>query len=228
MPSSAERRLVARRRVTLTFDNGPHAAGTPVVLEALARRGLKATFFLVAEKLGDPGLRALAQEVRAQGHTLANHTLTHGTPLGQRPEPGVAEREIGEAQRLLDGLATGRLFRPNGAGGQLGAHMLSEAAVDYLEAQGYTTVAWNCVPGDWIAPPGAWVGRALEAMQAQDWTLLVLHDYCAGTGADLERFLDTLLAAGYEFTQDFPPECVLLQDGRRQPALEGNYTPRMG
>jgi len=37
------------KRVTLTFDNGPHAQGTPQLLDVLARRSLKATFMLVGE-----------------------------------------------------------------------------------------------------------------------------------------------------------------------------------
>jgi len=40
-----ERRLASQDRVALTFDDGPHAQGTPAVLEALARGGASATAF---------------------------------------------------------------------------------------------------------------------------------------------------------------------------------------
>ena len=215
------------QRITLTFDNGPHAQGTPYLLDVLARRSLKATFMLVGEYLRDPALRTLAQRTRAAGHVIGNHTLTHGVPLGKRPGRDAAEREIGEAQRLLGELATGKLFRPNGDKGRLGEHMLSEDAVDYLCTNGYTAISWNCVPQDWVMPADGWVARAREAMNAQDWTLLVLHDYCVESiKHNLGPFLDRLAAEGYEFCSEFPPECVMIRDGVRTPALEGMYTRR--
>jgi peptidoglycan/xylan/chitin deacetylase (PgdA/CDA1 family) len=215
------------KSVTLTFDNGPHAQGTPHLLDVLARRSLKATFMLVGEYLRDPELRTLARRIRDEGHAIGNHTLTHGVPLGKRPGRDVAEREIGETQRLLGDLATGRLFRPNGDKGRLGEHMLSEDAVDYLCANRYTAISWNCVPEDWVMPADAWVTRAQETMKTQEWTLLVLHDYCAESAMKhVGPFLDRLIAENYEFSMQFPPECVLIRDGARTPALQGMYTRR--
>lgn len=214
------------KRVTLTFDNGPHPQGTPYLLDLLAQRSLKATFALVGEKLRDPALRKLAQQTHSQGHTIANHTLTHGVPLGLRPGQDVAEREIGEAQQLLGELATGKLFRPNGDKGKLGEHMLSEDAVDYLCANRYTAISWNCVPQDWVMPADAWVARALDTMKAQEWTLLVLHDHCVDSMKHVGPFLDRLAGEGYEFSLQFPAECVLIKDGVRTAALQGMYTPR--
>ncbi|MDB5882768.1 MAG: polysaccharide deacetylase family protein [Ramlibacter sp.] len=214
------------KRVTLTFDNGPHPEGTPYLLDILAKRSLEATFLLVGEKLRDPQLRKLAQETRNQGHAIANHTLTHGVPLGKRPGRDVAEREIGEAQQMLGELATGKLFRPNGDKGQLGPHMLSEDAVDYLCENRYTAVSWNCVPQDWIMPADAWVGRAVDTMKTQDWSVLVLHDHCVDAGKHVGAFLDRLAGEGWEFSLQFPPDVVMIKDGVRTPALEGLYSPR--
>ena len=93
----------------------------------LADRSLRATFFVVAQNLRDPSLRALAARARAEGHRIGNHTLTHGSALGRRPGRDVADTEIGQAQSLLEGLTTAKLFRPNGdKGGELDEHMLSE------------------------------------------------------------------------------------------------------
>jgi len=153
--------------------------------------------------------------------------LTHGVALGKRPGPEAAQREIGETQQLLGELATGKLFRPNGEKGRLGPHMLSEDAVDYLCAHRYTAISWNCVPQDWVMPDHAWVARALDEMATQEWTLLVLHDYCVESALKhVGPFLDRLASEGYEFSMEFPPECVMIRDGVRTPALEGLYTPR--
>jgi peptidoglycan/xylan/chitin deacetylase (PgdA/CDA1 family) len=198
-------------------------------LQVLADRSLKATFFVVGDNLKDPALRELAVQIRNEGHRVANHTMTHGVALGRRPGREVAEAEIGETQALLEGLATDKLFRPHGDRGdrgQLSRHMLSEDAVAYLETHGFTAVSWNCVPQDWIGPAGAWVQRAEAILRTQDWSALVLHDHClAGSMQYLEGFLDSLAAQGYQFTQDFPADCLLIDRGRRTAALEGCYTP---
>ena len=58
-----------------TFDDGPHATITPELLDALAQRGVHATFFVNgknAERYPDIVLRAAAE-----GHQIANHTYSH-------------------------------------------------------------------------------------------------------------------------------------------------------
>lgn len=61
--------------VALTFDDGPHPQGTPAVLEALAARDAKATFFMVAEQVDR--YPSLAAEVVAAGHEAAVHGYRH-------------------------------------------------------------------------------------------------------------------------------------------------------
>src|SRR4051812_37880365 len=59
----------------LTFDDGPNSDGTPEVLEILNQSCVQATFFLVARKAA--ARRQLVDEIRAQGHTIGNHSLDH-------------------------------------------------------------------------------------------------------------------------------------------------------
>src|SRR5271166_5364505 len=51
-PLGIEDRTASGRGYALTFDDGPHAQGTPAVLEILARADLRATFFLSASRCG--------------------------------------------------------------------------------------------------------------------------------------------------------------------------------
>src|SRR5487761_2008907 len=56
-PLGVEDRTADGRGYALTFDDGPHAQGTPAVLEILGRENVQATFFLVGEQLlRNPGL----------------------------------------------------------------------------------------------------------------------------------------------------------------------------
>ena len=69
------RRLTTTRGVALTFDDGPHAQGTPAVLERLDRAGATATFFLVGEQVERNA--SLAAEIAAAGHEVAVHGYRH-------------------------------------------------------------------------------------------------------------------------------------------------------
>jgi peptidoglycan/xylan/chitin deacetylase (PgdA/CDA1 family) len=198
--------------LTLTFDNGPEPEATPQVLDVLARRGSRTTFFVIGEKLAMPGRRALTERARAEGHWIGNHTWTHSGPLGARGGD-LSDDEIGRTQRVLGDLAhPHRYFRPQGGGGELGPHLLTAGNADYLAHGGYTCVLWNSIPRDWDDPDG-WVDRALAHCAQQSWTLMVLHDIASGAMRHLDRFLDQVAESGGRLRQDFPPDCVPMADG---------------
>jgi peptidoglycan/xylan/chitin deacetylase (PgdA/CDA1 family) len=202
-------------RVTLSFDNGPEPEVTPGVLDVLRARGLSATFFVLGHKLA--GHRALAERAHAEGHWIGNHSWSHSGPLGRAPDdPSIAEAEIGRTQKLIGDLShPDRLFRPQGGGGSLGPHLLSEAALNHLVHGRYTCVLWNAVPGDFRDPDG-WVDRALALCRGPDPVALVLHDLPNGAMRHLDRFLGRLADQGAVFTQDFPESCIPLRRGEAQ------------
>jgi len=212
-------RTLAAMEVCVTFDNGPDAGTTPGVLDALAARGVLATFFVVGEQLA--GARALAERAHAEGHWIGNHTYTHAAPFGRVLEPGAARREIEATQALIGDLAhPDRLFRPPGGGGELGPDLLSPPAVEALTAGRYTCVLWNAVPRDWEDPDG-WVERALAQCRARERTLLVLHDLPTGAMRRLPRFLDAARDEGARFVQAPPEACVPVRRGAVTASLAG-------
>src|ERR1700692_1922338 len=98
--------VILMKRVTLTFDNGPTPGITEHVLDILSTRRIQTTFFVVGERLAGPGGRALAIRAHSEGHWIANHSLTHSAPLGEKPDAEYARREIDEKQNLIGGRAT--------------------------------------------------------------------------------------------------------------------------
>jgi peptidoglycan/xylan/chitin deacetylase (PgdA/CDA1 family) len=197
--------------LTLTFDNGPDPDATPLALDTLAHHNIRATFFVIGKNLSEH--RALGERAATEGHWIGNHTFTHSGPLGSRQKDGLIEHEIGRTQGLIGSLAhPHRYFRPQGGGGQLGAHLLSAEAADYLARGRYTCVLWNAIPRDWDDPDG-WVDRALAQCREQPWTLMVLHDIASGAMRHLDRFIGSVADAGGRLRQDFPPDCLPLVDG---------------
>lgn len=205
-------------RLTYTFDNGPIPGATDRLLDFLGERGIKASFFVIGERLAAPGSRRAAERAAAEGHWICNHTMTHTTPLGREGGIERVEREIGETQRLLGDLAHPRkFFRPNGSGA-IGPHLLSAEALDYLAAGGFTVVTWNSAPGDWIAPHRAWLEKVEADLERLDWVMLVLHDQFIAEMLDtLARFHDGLAERGIEVVQEFDPACVAVERGEILP-----------
>ncbi|WP_037571485.1 polysaccharide deacetylase family protein [Phaeacidiphilus oryzae] len=206
-------------KITLTFDNGPTPETTPQVLDALAAHSVRATFFLVADRLRDPAARELAARAASAGHWIGNHTLTHTVQFGDAPgDPELVAREIADAQHLIGDLAAGTpelLFRPYAGGGILDRRVFGSAALDHLRRHEYTCVLWNSLPHDWDDPEG-WVDRLLAdaaAPDSRDWSLVVLHDLPTGAMDHLPRLLDELSRRGADLVQDFPPSCLPLRPG---------------
>jgi len=63
--------------------------GVPRFLDLFARTSIRATFFVVAQDLAHPDVRAVARDVLAAGHELASHTWSHPYNLTKRGPLGV-------------------------------------------------------------------------------------------------------------------------------------------
>ncbi len=211
------------RDVCLTFDNGPDPDITPGVLDTLARHQISACFFVLGKKLEEPGRRALSERAVAEGHWIGNHTYTHQTPLGLQQGPDIAEREVARTERLIGELAhPDKFFRPFGGGGAIGKHLLSPDVLVHLQAEQYTCVLWNVIARDW-EDGETWPERALDLMQEQNESLVVLHDIAGPQMAHLDRFIGMVRDGGGRFCQQFPQACVPLRRGQVVSAMDA-YT----
>ena len=199
-------------KLTLTFDNGPDPEVTPRVLEILARQNVKAHFFVLGKFIAQSWGRALVEREHAEGHVVSNHSYTHETPLGDDGPDAVA-REIAATQQLLEPITGARRFRPFGGGGALGPHLLSPAAAEYLRAEQFTCMLWNCVPRDWVEPH-AWAPRALAALHELEHEVLVVHDIANASLAALEQFIIDARSLGADFTLELPASCLPIVDGK--------------
>lgn len=99
-----------RPMVALTFDDGPTEQGVEAALAGLRARGARATFFLIGREVGERP--HLVRRIVAEGHEVANHSLTHRVMIGR--SAGFYDREIGETHRRLiaAGAPAPTLFRP--------------------------------------------------------------------------------------------------------------------
>ncbi|MBC7701075.1 MAG: polysaccharide deacetylase family protein [Massilia sp.] len=66
---------IARREITLTFDDGPDPQVTPQVLDLLDTFQVKATFFCIGVRVLQ--YPTLAREIVQRGHRIENHSHAH-------------------------------------------------------------------------------------------------------------------------------------------------------
>jgi peptidoglycan/xylan/chitin deacetylase (PgdA/CDA1 family) len=173
-----ERRLESQDRVALTFDDGPHAEGTALVLEELARHSASATFFLVGEQVAQRP--ALAREIVDAGHEVAVHGYRHTLLLRRRVRELAADLDRAVA---AIGDATGvapMLYRPPYG-------VFSSGALAHVRERGWRPLLWSTWGRDWErrATAQSIAQRATKGLRAGD--VVLLHDSDAYSSADSWR-----------------------------------------
>jgi peptidoglycan/xylan/chitin deacetylase (PgdA/CDA1 family) len=152
--------------IGLTFDDGPDAYWTPLILDVLASHAMKATFFLLVNRAErEPGL---VRRISREGHEIGLHGLDHEPLPPQRTRRVL--RDLREGRRRLEGM-TGRpirYFRPPFGAQSVRSWLAVRAA--HLDV-----VVWSADAEDWTdRPPTTIADMALERTRPGD--IVLLHD----------------------------------------------------
>ena len=152
------------RQIALTFDDGP-SESTPHLLDILDRHRACATFFVCGHNVRR--LPAVAREIVARGHEIANHTDSHAA-LYLR-SPSFIRREVLAAQETISAV-TGIApvwFRP-----PFGCRWPGLSGI--LEQQDLRLLMWSAIGADWRLPAERIVQRLMPA--ARPGAIFCLHD----------------------------------------------------
>jgi len=187
------------KSVFLTFDDGPLYC-TAGILDLLASRGHKATFFVIGRNLANPRLREFAVKALREGHDIANHSFDH--PDFSTISLKTAVREITSTHALVEELVReagvdptrqNLFFRfPYGVAGSRSNHA---ACRDVLADLNYKIAWWNLDTNDWrmemawFPRPASRVIKSLNIARPQD--VVLLHDRMQ-TMKHLAAMLDVL------------------------------------
>ncbi|HEX9066133.1 MAG TPA: polysaccharide deacetylase family protein [Streptosporangiaceae bacterium] len=157
----------AAGHVALTFDDGPDPAATPLFLEVLAERGVRATFFLLGSQISRSP--RLAADIADAGHEIGVHGWRHRY-LPLRP-PAATYADLAGAKEIITATAGVRpwLFRPPYG-------VLSTASLVAAGRLGLTPVLWSAWGKEWT--PGS-TPESVFATLAGDLSggaTVLLHD----------------------------------------------------
>jgi peptidoglycan/xylan/chitin deacetylase (PgdA/CDA1 family) len=185
------------RAVALTFDDGPNPEATPLVLDALKARGVRATFFILGRHAD--AWPDLVRRVADEGHAIGNHGFFHRKLHFKSPSYVRRDLQLGTEAIVRASGVRPRLFRaPHG--------FRSPWVTAIARSLGQRTVGWSL--GVWDSDrPGADVIAQRTVTGAKPGSILLLHD---GDGYDprgdriqtaraVPLIVDRLLAQGYRF-----------------------------
>ena len=176
----------AHPEVALTFDDGPSPKYTPLLLDGLKERNVRATFFLLGKNVKEN--QELVQRMQAEGHLLGNHTYNH-VQLNKIQETTARQEILKTNNEIYE--ATGKYpeyMRP-----PYGAWKKNmELCVEMLP------VFWDIDTLDWKSQN---VDAILKAAgeEPEDGSIILMHDeYQTSVEAAL-LIIDRLKEKGYEF-----------------------------
>ncbi len=176
--------------VALTFDDGPHGANTPRLLDMLKQRNIKATFFVCGECVAE--YPDIVKRAASEGHEIASHSWNHPNLIPMSEE---AVRSQLERTHQVVKQAAGveiKNFRP--PYGNFTQRQRNWANATY----GYKIILWDVDPLDWKV-------RNADHVQSEilkhtvPGSIILSHDIHKTTVDAMPATLDALLAKGFKF-----------------------------
>jgi len=175
--------------IALTFDDGPNATLTPKLLDLLAARHLKATFFVVGQNAADHP--EILKRALREGHEIANHSWSHPN-LGKMSDDAV-RRELQKTDDAITAAIGKRptLMRP--PYGSITAHQKKWIHEEF----GYRIILWDVDPLDWKRPgPSVVTSRILKETKAG--SIVLAHDIHPPTIEAMPATFDQLMKKGFK------------------------------
>ena len=176
--------------IAITFDDGPNPVQTPRLLDILAKRNIKATFFVVGQCVKE--YPEVLKRIVREGHEIGNHSWSHPN-LGKMSDAAV-KAQLQDTHDLV--LKTAgvppKSFRP-----PYGSFSARQQQWAYKEF-GYKTILWGVDPFDWKKPGASVIAQRIVS-QTKSGDIILAHDIHKQTIDAMEETLDGLIARGFRF-----------------------------
>src|SRR5436309_3050633 len=176
--------------IAMSFDDGPSATLTPKLLDLLAARHIKATFFVIGENVMEhPEIVARAAR---EGHEIGNHSWSHPN-LAKMSQESVRS----QLQRTDDAIKNATGERPTLMRPPYGS--ITDREKHWIHDEfGYRIILWEVDPYDWRRP-GPAVVRNRILKETQPGSIVLSHDIHPGTIEAMPSTFDALEAKGFKF-----------------------------
>lgn len=176
--------------IAMTFDDGPSATLTPKLLDLLAARHIKVTFFVIGENVAEhPEIVARAAR---EGHEIGNHSWSHPN-FAKMSQESVRS----QLQRTDDAIKNATGKRPTLMRPPYGS--ITDREKHWIHDEfGYRIILWDVDPYDWKRP-GPAVVRNRILKETKPGSIVLSHDIHPGTIEAMPATLDALEAKSFKF-----------------------------
>lgn len=174
-------------RIAFVFEDGPSPYVTPLLLDALKKHGMKATFAVSGQNLEfNPGL---ARRIVSEGHEIANHT--YSLPDLKRLSPEEIVREIRAAEEVIVRVAGVKPKYFRATNGEL-----DESLRDLVQKEGYEVLDSTLDSGDWRNPSQAKLMRVILD-GAKPGAVILAHESFLKSAKQMPGVFDALVKRGF-------------------------------
>lgn len=175
-----------KKIIALTFDDGPNPINTPKVLDLLAERKIKASFFVLGSRAQQ--YPKITKRIVAEGHAIGNHSWDH--PVLTKLKRADLEHQILDTEKVLTEIIgfSPHLFRP-----PYGA--FNQTVIDTAKLP---VILWSIDSLDWKDGKAADIKKEI-LKHLGTGKIILLHDIHKTTVEALPNILDTLTKDGYQF-----------------------------
>lgn len=180
--------------VMLSFDDGPHAKNTPLVLEILDAHQIKAVFFLIGKNI--QGQEEIVKQIVDKGHLIGNHSFSHHHLIDVCSSKKVLD-DLKQCQHLIKQYQPqSLLFRP-----PFGVTNPNIAkAVKQLQLH---TIGWNIRSYDTSTQNISKIKqRILNKLKPN--SIILLHDRLDVMPKLLNELIPEIKNLGFEFSIELP------------------------
>lgn len=175
--------------IAITFDDGPSGDLTQELLDGLAERKVKATFFVCGYRVEQ--FPECLQRMADEGHEIGLHSCCHDYMqkmtkeeiLEDMTDCLLAVKNCCKAEPIL--------FRPPGG-------LYSESLLHAAKETGTAVILWSVDPRDWDEKNSANVYQTVVD-DAAPGAIILMHELSENSVHSALRAIDTLTAQGYCF-----------------------------
>ena len=160
-PSLIWRKETNNKEIWLTFDDGPDPEVTPWILNVLKQEDVKATFFLVGEKIEE--FPDLVRAIIKGGHVVANHSYSHlnGWLCNK-------EKYLSDVEKCQEFMSNNQLFRPPYG-------KITKAQIKLLKEK-YKIILWDVLSWDFQQNTNPQRVQENILQNTKEGSIIVLHN----------------------------------------------------
>ncbi len=174
------------RKIAITFDDGPHPVYTPMLLDGLKERGVKASFFVIGKNI--PGNEKILKRMADEGHIIGNHTYHHVQLNGISDRD--ACKEVEETSELIKSITGQDTLFLRAPFGEWNKSVICK--IDLIE------VRWTVDTLDWTMEDVATIIKK-GTTDIEENDIILMHDEYESSVKAALKIIDELQAGGFEF-----------------------------